>query len=83
MDLCSECERVLAQGEDGQMGSALEVSRKLLSSCSLERLAIAEEDEEGGGREVVRAAELSQLQIRMMEVQYESKNVLQFRSVFG
>ena len=71
MDLCSECEKALAQGEDGQMASALETSRKLLSSCSLERLAIAEEDEEGGGREVVvRAAELSQLQIRMMEVLY-------------
>ena len=71
MDLCSECEKALAQGEDGQMTSALETSRKLLSSCSLERLAIAEEDEEGGGREVVvRAAELSQLQIRMMEVLY-------------
>ena len=73
VDLCSECEKALAQTEEGQLTAALEVSKKLLSSCGLKGLAIEEEEEEGeggggGSSEAAKAAELSQLQIRMMEV---------------
>ena len=66
MDLCSECEKTLAQTEEGQMTSALETSKTLLALCGLEGLAIRGEGERGGG--AARAAELAQLQIRMMEV---------------
>ena len=70
MDLCSECERALAQTDDHQLTSALQTSQKLLASCGLEGLAIAGEGEGEGERERVsaKAAELSQLQLGMMEV---------------
>ena len=90
MDLCSECEKALAQIEQKQLTSALESSRSLLdSSCNLDHLAIPEREGEGGrggegkgggegeggrggegkgGGEGEKAAELSQLQLRMMEV---------------
>ena len=76
VDLCSECERALAQIEEKQLTSALDSSRSLLdSSCNLDHLAIPEREGEGGrggggkgGGEGEKAAELSQLQLRMMEV---------------
>ena len=73
VDLCSECEKALVQAEEGLLNSALQTSQKLLESCGLERLVVQEEEEEGEerGKEAAKAAEISQLQIRMMEVEGE------------
>ena len=67
MDLCSECEKALAQAEDSQVTAVLTSSQQLLESCQLDRLELGEGEGEEEGV-VEKAAELAQLQVRMMEV---------------
>lgn len=68
VDLCSECEKALAQAEDRQLSTALATSQQLLESCTLNGLEIqeVEGEEEGGGREEAKKG--AELQVRMMEV---------------
>ena len=71
VDLCSECEKALAQADDAYLSSSLAASQQLLESVNLEELEIVEgegEGEGGVGEEAKKGAELSQLQVRMMEV---------------
>ena len=68
MDLCSECEKALAQAEDRQVTAALTSSQQLLESCQLDRLELGEGEGEGEEGVVEKAAELAQLEVRMMEV---------------
>ena len=71
MDLCSECEKALAQADDAYLTSSLAASQQLLESVSLEGLEIEEGGAERVGgveEEAKKGAELSQLQVRMMEV---------------
>ena len=75
MDLCSECEKALAQTDDAYLTSSLTASQQLLESVSLEGLEIEEGGAERVGgveEEAKKGAELSQLQVRMMEVYREN-----------
>ena len=74
IDLCSECEKALAQVEDRQLTAAIENSQKLMESfCKLDGLVfeqevVGEKGKKGGKGGADKAEEIAQLQMRMTEV---------------